>query len=60
MRFKATPSPEPFSTRTVTKFALLPRKVENQIIWLERYSVRQFFGRCWRYWIDETGSERLL
>lgn len=37
MRWKATPKPKLGDTKTVKRFALFPRKVNNTWVWLEFY-----------------------
>ncbi len=41
MRFSSNPDPELGDTRTIIKFLLLPRKLNNEWRWLELAEIKQ-------------------
>lgn len=43
MRWKATPKPKLGDTKTVKRFALFPRKINNIWVWLEHYKELYIF-----------------
>ena len=47
MRIKLN-NPARFSQRKLTRFAYLPKKVEDCYIWLEKYLVVQYYDEGWK------------
>ncbi len=43
MKFKLKPKPKHGDKRTVNKFAILPVRIGNELIWLEKYKQDQSF-----------------
>ena len=44
MRFKSAPKPKSYDRRIVRSFLLFPRKIQNEIVWLEFVYYRQTWG----------------
>lgn len=53
MRFPLKPKPKHGDTRIVKRFAWLPVEVEEQFVWLERYSSHQKYTQA--FYIDKEG-----
>jgi len=59
MRFKSKIDPKVGDRREVKKFAIFPKRIGDQIIWLENYiSVQQFENYVWYY--DEVVSSGII
>ena len=55
MRLKVKPKPRLYDEKTVNKFAYLPTRIDDTIIWLEYYKCTYVYIRDWllgiRYWV---------
>ena len=47
MRFKVKPEPYFYDKKTVTRFAWFPTRVEDNIIWLEKYECTYRYEKDW-------------
>ncbi len=59
MRFKVQPKPKKGDIRYIEVFALLPKRIADEVVWLESYYAKQEFQVYWtmdgiaRYWSSE-------
>ena len=53
MRLKLEPTPKENQQKTVIKFAYFPQRIENNIVWLEKYECTYIYkyGRRECYWL---------
>lgn len=53
MRLKIEPTPKEYQRKTVIKFAYFPQRIENNIVWLEKYKCTYVYkyGRRECYWL---------
>jgi hypothetical protein len=62
MRFKVKPKPCYWDRKTVIKYAYFPTRVENTIIWLEKYECTYRYNRdsFWEYNYWDVIDKKLL
>jgi hypothetical protein len=62
MRFKVKPKPCYLDRKTVIRFAYFPTRIENTIIWLEKYECTYKCNRnsFWEYNYWEVIDKKLL
>ena len=55
MRLKVKPEPNFFDKKTVTKFAYLPTRIDDTIVWLEKYECTYRYTKdiYWEYYYWE-------
>jgi hypothetical protein len=62
MRFKTKFNPELWDRKTIIQFAWLPTKIENTIIWLEKYECTYGYTHdlFWEYNYWEVIDKKLI
>jgi hypothetical protein len=62
MRLKVKPEPNFFDKKTIIEFAWIPIRVENNIIWLEKYerTYRYTKDSVWEYYYWEEIGKKLI
>jgi hypothetical protein len=62
MRFKVKPQPCYWDRKTVIRFAYFPTRIENTIIWLEKYECTYRYTKdpFWGYNYWEVIDKKLL
>jgi|LakMenE01Jun11ns_1017448.scaffolds.fasta_scaffold9958515_12 hypothetical protein len=62
MRLKVKPEPNFFDKKTIIEFAWIPIRVENNIIWLEKYerTYRYTKDSVWEYYYWEEIDKKLI
>jgi hypothetical protein len=62
MRFKVKPKPNIGDRKTVIKFAWFPTRVEDNIIWLEKYKAMYYYkyDSFWNYFYWKKWDKKLL
>ena len=62
MRLKVKPEPNFFDKKTTIEFAWIPIRVENNIIWLEKYerTYRYTKDSVWEYYYWEEIGKKLI
>lgn len=62
MRLKVKPEPNFFDKKTVTKFAYLPTRIDDTIVWLEKYECTYRYTKdsFWEYYYWEEIDKKLM
>ena len=62
MRFKVKPKPTFWQTKTVIKYAYFPTRINNTIIWLEKYECTYGYTRdsFWEYNYWEVLDKKII
>jgi len=62
MKFKVKPKPYFWQKQTVIKFAWFPTRIENTIVWLEKYECTYRYTKdsFWDYYYWEAFENKLL
>jgi hypothetical protein len=62
MKFKVKPKPNFCDKKTVIKFAYFPTRIDNTVIWLEKYECTYRYSKdsFWDYYYWEVIDEKLL
>lgn len=62
MKFKVKPKPIFWQTKTVIKYAYFPTRINNTIIWLEKYECTYRYTRdsFWGYYYWEVWDKKII
>jgi len=62
MRLKVKPEPNFFDKKTIIEFSWIPIRVENNIIWLEKYECTYRYTKdsYWDYYYWEEIDKKLI
>jgi len=62
MRLKIKPEPNFFDKKTIIEFSWIPIRVENNIIWLEKYECTYRYTKdsYWDYYYWEEIDKKLI